>query len=248
MRYEWFVPDTAGPASRDGPVVAYAYVSGVDHIKHINAGGQQCQAVGQETGSEVIIKPGCCVGPTHRGAAFVVFWKLMCAAALCVVATDLVDCRPRACALARPAHYCRLTCTCCASGLVGPLAIYAKGKLDEPGVDREIPLLFNIQNEMQSIYFQVGSGSVVCCVKTPARTRTLFLSLWHSSSLFRVSLSQTSVWRLPRWSAAQPFCVGASNAPGVCLGVFVICCRCCSSSAAAAGQLVLAGQQDEYDD
>lgn len=174
MRYEWFVPDTAGPASRDGPVVAYAYVSGVDHIKHINAGGQQCQAVGQETGSEVIIKPGCCVGPTHRGAAFVVFWKLMCAAALCVVATDLVDCRPRACALARPAHYCRLTCTCCASGLVGPLAIYAKGKLDEPGVDREIPLLFNIQNEMQSIYFQVGSGSVVCCVKTPARTRTLF--------------------------------------------------------------------------
>jgi hypothetical protein len=42
-------------------------------------------------------------------------------------------------------------------GLVGPLAIYAKGKLDAPGVDREIPLLFNIQNEMQSIYFQVGA-------------------------------------------------------------------------------------------
>lgn len=40
MRYEWFVPDTAGPASRDGPVVVYAYVSGVDHIKHINAGEQ----------------------------------------------------------------------------------------------------------------------------------------------------------------------------------------------------------------
>lgn len=38
--YEWFVPDTAGPASKDGPVVVYAYVSGVDHIKHINAGGQ----------------------------------------------------------------------------------------------------------------------------------------------------------------------------------------------------------------
>jgi len=37
--YEWFVPDTAGPASRDGPVVVYSYVSGVDHIKHINAGG-----------------------------------------------------------------------------------------------------------------------------------------------------------------------------------------------------------------
>jgi hypothetical protein len=43
------------------------------------------------------------------------------------------------------------------SGLVGPLAIYAKGKLDAPGVDREIPLLFNIQNEMQSVYFQVGT-------------------------------------------------------------------------------------------
>ena len=39
QRYEWFVPDTAGPASRDGPVVVYAYVSGVDHIKHISAGG-----------------------------------------------------------------------------------------------------------------------------------------------------------------------------------------------------------------
>jgi len=38
---------------------------------------------------------------------------------------------------------------------VGPLAIYAKGKLAEPGVDREIPLLFNIQNEMQSVYFEV---------------------------------------------------------------------------------------------
>lgn len=40
-------------------------------------------------------------------------------------------------------------------GLVGPLAIYAKGKLSDPGVDREIPLLFNIQNEMQSVYFEV---------------------------------------------------------------------------------------------
>jgi hypothetical protein len=38
MRYEWYVPDGAGPGSRDGPVVVYAYVSGVDHIKHINAG------------------------------------------------------------------------------------------------------------------------------------------------------------------------------------------------------------------
>jgi hephaestin len=75
-RYEWFVPDTAGPGSSDGPSVAYAYVSGVDHIKHINA------------------------------------------------------------------------------GLVGPLVIYKKGRLDNPGVDLEVPLLFNIQNEMQSIYFQ----------------------------------------------------------------------------------------------
>lgn len=39
--------------------------------------------------------------------------------------------------------------------MVGPVAIYAKGKLDSPGVDREIPLLYNIQNEMQSVYFQV---------------------------------------------------------------------------------------------
>jgi hephaestin len=75
-RYEWYVPDTAGPGSSDGPSVAYAYVSGVDHIKHINA------------------------------------------------------------------------------GLVGPLVIYKKGKLDNPGVDLEVPLLFNIQNEMQSVYFQ----------------------------------------------------------------------------------------------
>jgi hypothetical protein len=44
---------------------------------------------------------------------------------------------------------------CVSPGLVGPVAIYAKGKLDNPGVDREIPLLFNIQNEMQSVYFQV---------------------------------------------------------------------------------------------
>lgn len=41
QRYEWFVPDTAGPASRDGPVVVYSYVSGVDHIKHINAGERE---------------------------------------------------------------------------------------------------------------------------------------------------------------------------------------------------------------
>jgi hypothetical protein len=49
MRYEWFVPDTAGPGSRDGPVVVYAYVSGVDHIKHINAGASSaagCKRVG----------------------------------------------------------------------------------------------------------------------------------------------------------------------------------------------------------
>uniref|UniRef100_A0A383V6F7 Plastocyanin-like domain-containing protein n=1 Tax=Tetradesmus obliquus TaxID=3088 RepID=A0A383V6F7_TETOB len=74
-RYEWFVPDTAGPGSSDGPSVAYSYVSGVDHIKHINA------------------------------------------------------------------------------GLVGPLVIYKKGRLADPGVDLEVPLLFNIQNEMQSVYY-----------------------------------------------------------------------------------------------
>jgi hypothetical protein len=45
MRYEWFVPDTAGPGSRDGPVVVYAYVSGVDHIKHINAGARPAASV-----------------------------------------------------------------------------------------------------------------------------------------------------------------------------------------------------------
>lgn len=37
-RYEWLVPDASAPGPRDGDVVAYAYVSGVDHIKHINAG------------------------------------------------------------------------------------------------------------------------------------------------------------------------------------------------------------------
>jgi hypothetical protein len=46
-------------------------------------------------------------------------------------------------------------CVCNTPGLVGALAIYSKGKLDSPGVDREIPLLFNIQNEMQSVYFKV---------------------------------------------------------------------------------------------
>lgn len=45
-------------------------------------------------------------------------------------------------------------------GLVGPVAIYAKGKLDNPGVEREIPLLYNIQNEMQSVYFQVSSRAL----------------------------------------------------------------------------------------
>lgn len=52
MRYEWFVPDTAGPASRDGPVVVYAYVSGVDHIKHINA-GMRPAAESSERGSRL---------------------------------------------------------------------------------------------------------------------------------------------------------------------------------------------------
>jgi hephaestin len=75
-RYEWYVPDEAGPASRDGSSVVYAYVSGVDHIKHINA------------------------------------------------------------------------------GLVGPLVVYQKGKLDRPEVDLEVPLLFTIQNERQSVFFE----------------------------------------------------------------------------------------------
>lgn len=78
FRYEWYVPDEAGPASKDGVSIVYSYVSGVDHIKHINA------------------------------------------------------------------------------GLVGPLVVYKKGKLSDPGVDREIPLLFNVQNEMQSELFEVN--------------------------------------------------------------------------------------------
>ncbi|GBF99637.1 multicopper ferroxidase [Raphidocelis subcapitata] len=77
-KYEWLVPDAAGPGPVDGDVVAYAYVSGVDHIKHINA------------------------------------------------------------------------------GLVGALLVYAKGAM--PAADggglRELPLLFNIQNEMQSELYQ----------------------------------------------------------------------------------------------
>jgi hypothetical protein len=73
--YRWLVPDDAmGP--RDDTSVVYAYVSGVDHIKHINA------------------------------------------------------------------------------GLVGPLVIYEKGKLDDTGFDLEVPLFFNIQNELQSLYFE----------------------------------------------------------------------------------------------
>lgn len=52
---------------------------------------------------------------------------------------------------------CATSCSCvCGAGLVGPLAIYAKGKLDEPGVDKEIPLFFGVMNEMQSVYFKVG--------------------------------------------------------------------------------------------
>lgn len=37
-KYEWLVPDAAAPGPADGDAVAYAYVSGADHIKHINAG------------------------------------------------------------------------------------------------------------------------------------------------------------------------------------------------------------------
>ncbi|KAI8463551.1 MAG: multicopper ferroxidase [Monoraphidium minutum] len=77
-KYEWLVPDAAGPGSGDGDAVAYAYVSGVDHIKHINA------------------------------------------------------------------------------GLAGPLVIYSKGSMPtgKKGEPRELPLLFTIQNEMQSELFE----------------------------------------------------------------------------------------------
>lgn len=71
-RYEWLVPDSAAPGPNDGEVVAYAYVSGVDHIKHINA------------------------------------------------------------------------------GLVGTLLVYSPGAMPKAASVKELPLLFNIQNEMQS--------------------------------------------------------------------------------------------------
>jgi hypothetical protein len=85
--YQWLVPEAVlGP--RDPGAAVYAYVSGVDHIKHINA------------------------------------------------------------------------------GLVGPLVVLPKGGLTAaPAADLEVPLLFNIQNEMQSLYLddnikaQVGGGA-----------------------------------------------------------------------------------------
>lgn len=75
--YEWLVPDSAAPGPADGDAVAYAYVSGVDHIKHINA------------------------------------------------------------------------------GLVGAVVVYNKGSMptDEQAA-KELPLLFNIQNEVQSELFE----------------------------------------------------------------------------------------------
>lgn len=48
------------------------------------------------------------------------------------------------------------------AGLVGPLAIYSKGKLNDPGVDKEVPLFFNVQNEMQSVYFKVRCELHMC--------------------------------------------------------------------------------------
>lgn len=75
--YEWLVPDSAAPGPNDGDAVAYAYVSGVDHIKHINA------------------------------------------------------------------------------GLVGAVMIYNKGSLpSEAEAAKELPMLYNIQNEMQSELFE----------------------------------------------------------------------------------------------
>lgn len=71
------MPDAAGPGPADGDAVAYAYVSGADHIKHINA------------------------------------------------------------------------------GLVGAVIVYNKGGMpDEKGQAAELPMLFNIQNEMQSELFE----------------------------------------------------------------------------------------------
>jgi hypothetical protein len=84
VRYEWYVPDAAAPGPSDGDAVAYAYVSGVDQIKHTNA------------------------------------------------------------------------------GLVGAVVIYEKGGLGKDGGNathggggvRELPVFFNIQNEMQSEFFE----------------------------------------------------------------------------------------------
>lgn len=77
-KYEWLVPDASAPGPMDGDAVAYAYVSGTDHIKHINA------------------------------------------------------------------------------GLVGAVVIYNKGTMPTTDEERakELPLLFNIQNEMQSELFE----------------------------------------------------------------------------------------------
>lgn len=126
-RYEWLVPDSAAPGPGDGEVVAYAYVSGVDHIKHINA------------------------------------------------------------------------------GLVGAVLVYAAGAMpkdDGKGV-QELPLLFNIQNEMQSELYEFNlarekkaSGinisttvSVHACLwvprNTPAapscRASESLCSCWHTT-------------------------------------------------------------------
>jgi len=80
FKYEWLVPDASAPGPADGDSVAYAYVSGVDHIKHINA------------------------------------------------------------------------------GLVGALMVYSKGKMPKGGEGevRELPMLFNIQNEMQSELYEAN--------------------------------------------------------------------------------------------
>ena len=40
------------------------------------------------------------------------------------------------------------------AGLVGPLVIYEKGKMEDTGFDMEVPLFFNIQNELQSLYLE----------------------------------------------------------------------------------------------
>lgn len=93
------------------------------------------------------------------------------------------------------------------TGLVGAVAIYAKGKLDEPGVDREIPLLFNVQNEMQSIYFDVSA-----CERRARGVAGLILGhLLHAQLLRRVLLTNKQhCWLSPPCFAPVPCLTNAA--------------------------------------